>query len=273
MSKDWYDPSKVSDSDFAREVERLRGLSSVGWDREARMLRQFGLRPGMSLLEVGCGPGFITEKLAELLPGGAITAVDKMPNMVEYAAHHLHGRLAIPVRHLEASATSLPLPDASFDFVYARMMLQHVDDTVAAAREFKRVLKPGGHVVLNDIDFDLPPLTEPPIPSHRVLRERAVAGGFVMAQQPHIGRRLWGALQRAGFAHVDIEIVAQHSGNGVLADFTQQVNPELALPLLAAGLMSEAEMVQLRREFDAFVHDEYPFFLRLMIAACGVKSP
>lgn len=70
-----YDVAKAHRTRDA-EIERLAAQASLGWDKEVRSLEWFGFRDGMSILELGSGPGFITEKLLERFPTSRITAVD-----------------------------------------------------------------------------------------------------------------------------------------------------------------------------------------------------
>ncbi len=74
------------------EIQRLRDQALLFWEREARNLEWFGLRDGMSVLEVGSGPGFVTGRLLDMLPNSAITAIDIDPLMIERARAYLGNR-------------------------------------------------------------------------------------------------------------------------------------------------------------------------------------
>lgn len=92
-----------------------------------------------SILEVGCGPGELSERLRVEL-GASVVAVDISPRMVELARD----------RGVEAhlgNVEGLPFPDASFDCAVAAWMLYHVPDVDRALGELVRVLRPGGHLV------------------------------------------------------------------------------------------------------------------------------
>jgi ubiquinone/menaquinone biosynthesis C-methylase UbiE len=160
------------------------------------------LKPGLSVLDVGCGPGTITAGLAERVGPGLVTAVEISAEVLAKAAE------AVPesaeVRFETADVHALSFPDASFDVVHAHQVLQHVADPVQALREMRRVCRPGGVVAVRDSDFgafvwypSLPELDEWNDLYHRVARAN---GG-----EPDAGRmlRTWALV--AGFAPEQVE--------------------------------------------------------------------
>ncbi len=105
---------------------------------------------GMSLLDVGCGPGTITADLARRIPGGSVVGVD-LPHDVIGAA-----RLEFSAANLRfevGDVYALQFAAGSFDLVYVHQVLQHLGDPVAALREMLRVLRPGGRVAVRDSDY------------------------------------------------------------------------------------------------------------------------
>ena len=72
-----------------RELERLRDQALISWPVEVRNLKSFGLRDNMSVLEVGSGPGFVTEQLVDLVPVGSVTALEIDPVLIEKARAYL----------------------------------------------------------------------------------------------------------------------------------------------------------------------------------------
>lgn len=267
----WYDTTSADmEGELTQEIARLQSQILPGWDKEARILRQFGLRDGMRLLEVGCGPGYVTEQLAELIPGGSITAVDAHPSMIAAARARLAQTIHIPLSLVETSVVKLPLPDASFDFAYARLLLQHIPHEQALAlAELRRVLRPGGVLAITEIDFEWGPLTEPPLAMGSKLRTQALAANIAKGVDVHAGRRLWNLLKGAGFEKLDLEFFGQHSGNRQIGDFAAQLNPELAEPLVRMGLMKPEDIQQLRGELGQFMNSESPFYLRIFFVAAG----
>ena len=111
------------------------------------------LEPGMSLLDVGCGPGTITTDLAGLLAPGRVVGIDASPTVIDEARSRLadggHRALSFEVGDLYA----LPFDDGSFDVVHAHQVLQHVGDPSAALGEMRRVCRRGGMVGVRDADF------------------------------------------------------------------------------------------------------------------------
>lgn len=104
-----------------------------------------GLAAGAgAVLDAGCGTGGLIRRLAPRHTAWRWTGVDVEPLACEFA----RGRAAgVEIR--EASVTALPLGDAIFDAVVSADVLYHVDDDAAALREFFRVLRPGGLLVIN----------------------------------------------------------------------------------------------------------------------------
>jgi len=107
-----------------------------------------GVRAGRTAADLGAGTGFVTQAL--LAAGLDVFAVDQSPAMLAQlrAKFGDSGRLTA----LEGRAQRLPLPTASVDYVFANMFLHHVDDPAQAIAEMARVLRPGGRLVVTDLD-------------------------------------------------------------------------------------------------------------------------
>ena len=100
-----------------------------------------GIVAGQRALDVGCGPGILTEELVVRLGADAVAAVDPSSSFVEAARARLPG-----VTVAEASADSLPFPDEGFDATLAQLVVHFMPDPVAGLREMRRVTRPGGVV-------------------------------------------------------------------------------------------------------------------------------
>ncbi|MCF6526461.1 methyltransferase domain-containing protein [Streptomyces sp. JJ36] len=160
------------------------------------------LRPGLEVLDVGCGPGTITADLAAAVgPAGTVTGLDPAGEVLEAARAVADERELRNMRFARGSVPELDFPDASFDVVHAHQVLQHVGDPVAALREMRRVCRPGGLVAARDSDYggmtwypEVPGLEEWLSRYRNVARH---AGG-----EPDAGRRLRAWAREAGFAEV-----------------------------------------------------------------------
>ena len=111
------------------------------------------LRPGLSLLDVGCGPGTITADLARLVTPGPVIGLDASPEVVAQAEDYAAGAGATNVHFEVGDLFALGHDDATFDVVHAHQVLQHLDEPRAALAELRRVLRPGGLLAARDSDY------------------------------------------------------------------------------------------------------------------------
>jgi len=157
------------------------------------------LTAGQRLLDLGCGPGTITEGLAARTEPGQAVGLDQDREFVE-AASEKSSRSNL--RFQVGDAAALPFEDDSFDVVFAHALLQHVASPGAVLSEVRRVLRPGGVAAVADADLDgflLHPQTES-------LRA-AVALDRRTRRNPDVGRRLVALLVDAGISDVELTIV------------------------------------------------------------------
>lgn len=113
------------------------------------------LRPGLDLLDVGCGPGTITLDLARRVHPGMVVGMDASPQVVAEAGRRRDADDpgATNVRFLVGDVYELDFADGSFDVVHAHQVLQHLSDPVRALRSMGRVLRRGGTVGVRDSDY------------------------------------------------------------------------------------------------------------------------
>lgn len=160
------------------------------------------LRPGLHLLDVGCGPGTITLDLAARVAPGRVLGVDASPDVIDAAltAARDAGREEVELRTGDVYA--LDEPDAAFDVVHGHQVLQHVAHPVAALREMRRVCRPDGLVAARDCVyramtwFPRTPLLERWLEVYCAVAE--ANGG-----EPDAGSRLRSWCQEAGFTRVE----------------------------------------------------------------------
>jgi ubiquinone/menaquinone biosynthesis C-methylase UbiE len=111
------------------------------------------LQPGMSVLDVGCGPGSITRGLAERLSPGRVVGLDPAAGVLDPARRDAAERNLTNLHYEAGSVYALPFADAAFDVVFAHQVLQHLARRAEAMREMLRVLKPGGLIGIREVDW------------------------------------------------------------------------------------------------------------------------
>lgn len=122
-------------------------VPAIGAPLAADLIEAAALKDGERVLDVACGTGVVTRLAAERLGGsGRVAGTDVNPGMLEVARTAAAGQ---PIEWHEANAESLPHADGSFDTVLCQMGLQFMGNKLAALREMRRVLAPGGRAVLN----------------------------------------------------------------------------------------------------------------------------
>jgi ubiquinone/menaquinone biosynthesis C-methylase UbiE len=112
------------------------------------------LRPGLALLDVGCGPGTLTVDLAARVAPGRTVGVDTAPDVVTAAHEHARERGATNLELVVGDFRKLELVPGSFDVVHAHQVLQHLRDPVGALRTMAALARPrGGLVAARDADY------------------------------------------------------------------------------------------------------------------------
>jgi len=176
------------------------------------------LRPGMRLLDCGCGPGSVTIGLAEVVAPGEVVGIDTSQVQIDRARALAHERGLSNVRFEVGDVYQLGFPDASFDIVFTQALLMHLGDRLAALREMERVLKPGGIAGLSDNDHGVM-CWEPQAP---LLKDAHAL--WVRVVQHHGGDPYYARHQRrllldAGFVRTEGHITAGSGGAfGTLED-------------------------------------------------------
>ena len=111
------------------------------------------LKPGVNLLDVGCGPGTITIDLAARVAPGLLVGVDREPAVITEAARLLGEHSPGNVEFQTVDVYSLEFDEQAFDVVHAHQVLQHLTDPVAALVEMRRVLRHDGILAVRDSDY------------------------------------------------------------------------------------------------------------------------
>jgi arsenite methyltransferase len=142
------------DEEASRAVEAVYTTPDVVEQRRTT-LRALDLRPGERVLDIGSGPGLLAVEMAAMVgPDGLVHGVDPSPSMLEIARRRTPPDGAAALEFSEQGATALSFPDGSFDAAITTQVYEYVDDIPAALAEVRRVLVPGGRLLVLDTDWD-----------------------------------------------------------------------------------------------------------------------
>jgi ubiquinone/menaquinone biosynthesis C-methylase UbiE len=179
-------------------------------ERQARtlpvraQLELTGLAPGMAALDAGCGPGVTSEVMADLVgPTGSVVALELSPERLAEARARCE-RLP-QCRFVQADVRDTRLPDASFDYTWCQFVFEYLPRPEVALEELLRVTRPGGRVVVTDMDGigDLNwPFPADLQEDFQKLVAAVTATGFDM----RVGRKLFHMFRRAGLEDVRVHL-------------------------------------------------------------------
>ena len=156
------------------------------------------IRPGMRILDLGCGPGSITLDLTERVgPGGQVVGVDLSEDAVAAARSAAIARRDEVTRFIVGDLFTLDLEPDSFDIVHAHQVLQHVPDPVAAIKAMAHFCAPGGIVVARDADYGAMAWS-PDFDGLDLWHTTYCAGARSTGAEPDAGRRLRAWFNAAG---------------------------------------------------------------------------
>ncbi len=209
----------------------------VGIRRAAKWVPFFlpHLKPGIRLLDCGCGVGSITVDLAEIVKPGQVVGIDRDPEQLAAARALARDRGLTNVDFEVGDVYDLDYPDAAFGAALAHTLLMHLSDPLRALREMRRVLKPGGVICVADDDYST------------IVHSPAGSGleqvidlwtRFLLhnGASPYYSRHLRGLLLEAGFARTE--------GHAMAADYHGTLEETRHMAALFGRLMQDTTFVE-----------------------------
>ena len=241
---------------FVDEVNSMPAILQV----EDVAIDELRLSPGHRVLDLGCGTGDDARRLARLVaPAGEVVGIDASAAMIEVARQRLEGT-GLPASFHVGDATALDLPTGAFDAVRCERLLIHVSDPAVVLGEMARVTRPGGRIVVIDIDFDLMALDLPDLDAGFVRRAvHAMSDAMAVGQ---IGRQL-----PRRFREAKLEDVTYRAA--LLAfpyEFVSHMVAGSLLGAVSSGRLTQAESDSLltamaQAERDGGLYTGIPFFI------------
>ena len=236
-------------------AERLRLLNRVKWPTTEPLLKAAGLRAGMSCLDVGCGGGDVTLKMAALVgTEGHVVGVDRDQSVLQLARQEADEQgLAVTFRRLEAEELA---EESAYDLVFARYLLSHLPRPQRAVEAMVRAARPGGHLVLEDVFF----------PGHICYPSNAAFDRFVELYQAvarekeggdaAIGVRLLGMALEAGLVDVRVGLIVPTFREGEGKWVTRVTMEHIRGAVVGAGLASASEVDKVVDELGRLADDD-----------------
>jgi ubiquinone/menaquinone biosynthesis C-methylase UbiE len=180
-----------ADPDFYVQLMDRANELPVVLEAERRATEMLRLAPGGRVLELGCGTGEDTRRLAALVgPTGEAIGIDASETMIAVACKR-NDETGAGATFLVGNATNVDYPDGTFDAVRCERLLIHVPDPPVVLAEMVRLTRPGGRVVVIDVDYDHLVVDLPDVDlTSRVLHAMgaSMASGFVGRQLPRLFR-------------------------------------------------------------------------------------
>lgn len=187
------------------ELDRLKLQATLALDLEKEVWHSAGLRPGMKVLDLACGPGFTACELAKAVGNGEVTGVDINQKLIATAHQAKDSEGIKNVSFQLGNIYDLDLPENSFDFVYARFVFQHLEKPDAALSNIWKVLKPGGVLCVLDIEDNWTSFSPESDAFVKFIRKSG-AGQKRKGGNRLIGSQLPGLLRRADYQNVTTRI-------------------------------------------------------------------
>jgi SAM-dependent methyltransferase len=230
------------------------------------------LRPGMSVLDAGCGPGTITLGVAKLVAPGSVVGIDIQAAPIERARAQKVAREQTNLRYEVADLYDLPFADQCFDAAFSNGVLMHLAEPKRALAQLRRVLRPGGVVGVRDPDFGSV-LYAPMTPGLQRWLELRVRVRQHNGGNPFLGRHHRRLLLEAGFADVEAgasldsagtpETIARH------AAFLKSQLVGMARTAVAQAWMDQTQVAATLAEIDAWMQHPDAFAATTWCNAVG----
>ena len=187
----------------------VRGLAAQAtaiWPQESVLLGNYGLPDNIAIVDIGCGTGEISARLAENYPRAKIIGVDIIEAHVELARKR-YARFGDRLQFNTGDAFTLDFEDDSFDLVVNRHMLQSVPKPEAILQELVRILRPGGHLHLLAEDYGMIKFGPVRKNTDRFYLDGVYQFGINTGTNLHIGRDCYALLNQLKLDDIQIDYV------------------------------------------------------------------
>ena len=192
------------DAEVSRQLEAAYLTADIVEQRRLQLVA-LDLKPGETVLDIGCGPGLLAAQAAAAVgASGSVQGIDLSEQMLALAARRRESVVgSAPVHFQPGDACALPFAAESFDAAAAVQVYEYVSEMPAALAEVHRVLRPDGRLLVVDTDWDS--IVWHSSDAGRMLRVLAAWDEHLV--DPYLPRRLAGMLEEAGFTVARCEVM------------------------------------------------------------------
>jgi len=220
------------------------------------LLAEAGVPAGAACLDLGCGGGDVALELARAAgPAGRVLGVDLDPVKIDIARAE-SAEAGVSNVAFETCDLTAWEPEGTFDVVYARFLLTHLARPADLLRAMRRHVRPGGAMIVEDIDFR-GHFAEPPCPALDRFVELYTKSVRGRGADPNIGPRLPGLLRDSGFESVQMRLVHPAALEGGVKLLTCVTLESISGAVLADGLATADELRETLRDLGEFARDPH----------------
>jgi len=247
---------------FQREIKRLEKQANLGADREIKMLRNLGVNDNSLILEIGSGPGFYTKILLDNFINSEVVSMDIDETLLNYSNNMLGKDYKGRVTFINDDITDSSIPNEYFDTIIVRFVFQHLKEPIVALKEIYRILKPGGKVIIIDVDSELWGLTFPKSDLIKNLNTDLAKYQSSLKGNRDIGRSILTLFRMLKFKNLNIESVINHSD--ILGKENFRYNFD-------KGLENDPRLNELLKEYNEFFDLSYSSIMLIKLFFYGEK--
>src|SRR6478735_10179227 len=187
-------------------LRTLAAQADAIWPAEQALFHRYGLAGPIQVIDVGCGSGEITARLASLYPEAEVLGIDVLESAVEYARRR-HASLAPRVTFEQGDAFQLDLLPSEADLVVCRHVTQAVPDVPRVLAELVRVCRSGGWVHVLSEDYGMLHMPVGSLDPDRLWHDGAIPFTRATGTDARVGRHTWSYMHQLGLEDLRVDYV------------------------------------------------------------------
>lgn len=264
----------MENSKLKSVVQKMKAQSNLIWNREKELIKnavENKTNEQLKILEVGSGPGVVTEKICALFPNSSVTCLELDQELLEFHKEHASENAKKQINIIQGNISEIDLGEEQYDLVFARLVLQHVVEVDKAIHNINKLLKKGGKLIVTDVDEGLFGIIDPPISELEYILDQHIQEQVIEGGDRFIGRKLWRKMKQSDFSKVTLELIPVNSDELGIQAFIPQVDYEEMETMIDNKLINMSDIEKTRVAAEKFLKSEYPFALLVLFFVIGEK--